>query len=687
MIDLNITNEEIDALKLYMNNKYEAINQMLVSDAETDIALLSDDVENKSIDIMYSREAVIQYLKTIKLIYKLILKNYYSKKYTGNIALYRGTNIAEVERIKNELFIDRFLAVTENKADAENKYSAVWNRPACLNILLENNVPYIYIEDILKDDSDTILISPFTKIKRIGEDEESKLEKNSKSVKNYNIILEKQELDELTDRERNGLYDYILENSYFIKRKIEECIDLEKENTINFENIRKLEQLVNKYETNEDIKEDFEENISSTNNVENMKLELEELKEKSNRLFKTRKENIKFVSMWKRNIAVYMIAECREIEKEFEEVKLEFSKNKDEKIEIDKKEIKEKNIEETKVVPIVENIFKEEAKEETTSVITLKTCEENIEMVQKLISDINDLISKQQNHAKIAGNIGCSYSALNNAFAMRKSAEKLLVLVKNINDHTQELIRENEESEIEEKLNVIQKTNLEISTLINYLNNPKIAEKNTQITRFDEMKIIEENELKRKIAEKIRDIRGEAELKKLKDDYEIIEEKGTFSRILGFFTGQNRLDEFMIEQIEIRENAIRKTLSGKMSLAKNYSIHELIAEIKMFIDENEDDELVEQDISELNVIEEELKKNYIILETKVNSIIEEKEGRNLPVNDKKVSRAEMLEIETYRFLNKYGYDLSSRNEHEPEYQDTMTNEINRIIEYIEGSKI
>ena len=324
MIDLNITNEEIDALKLYMNNKYEAINQMLVSDAETDIALLSDDVENKSIDIMYSREAVIQYLKTIKLIYKLILKNYYSKKHTGNIALYRGTNIAEVEKIKNELFIDRFLAVTENKADAENKYSAVWNRPACLSILLENNVPYIYIEDILKDDSDTILISPFTKIKRIGEDEESKLEKNSKSVKNYNIILEKQELDELTDRERNGLYDYILENSYFIKRKIEECIDLEKENTINFENIRKLEQLVNKYETNEDIKEDFEENISSTNNVENMKLELEELKEKSNRLFKTRKENIKFVSMWKRNIAVYMIAECREIEKEFEEVKLEF---------------------------------------------------------------------------------------------------------------------------------------------------------------------------------------------------------------------------------------------------------------------------------------------------------------------------------------------------------------------------
>ena len=33
------------------------------------------------------------------------------------------------------------------------------------------------------------------------------------------------------------------------------------------------------------------------------------------------------------------------------------------------------------------------------------------------------------------------------------------------------------------------------------------------------------------------------------DDYEIIEDKGAFSRFLGIFTGQNRLDEFMIEQV------------------------------------------------------------------------------------------------------------------------------------------
>ena len=67
------------------------------------------------------------------------------------------------------------------------------------------------------------------------------------------------------------------------------------------------------------------------------------------------------------------------------------------------------------------------------------------------------------------------------------------------------------------RLEKISKVNIEISTLINYLNNPKIAVRNSKVTRFDEMAIIEENELKRRIAEKIRDIRGEAELKKLKE--------------------------------------------------------------------------------------------------------------------------------------------------------------------------
>ena len=101
MIDLNITKEEMNALKEYINEDYEAINQMLVSNSETDIALLSEDVENKVINISYTRESVIKYLKNIKLIYKLMLKQYYKSNNKYDIVFYRGTNLAEVERFKN----------------------------------------------------------------------------------------------------------------------------------------------------------------------------------------------------------------------------------------------------------------------------------------------------------------------------------------------------------------------------------------------------------------------------------------------------------------------------------------------------------------------------------------------------------------------------------------------------------
>ena len=137
MMDFNITEEELNALKNYKEKNYEAINQMLVSNAETDIALLSSEVENKVVTIMYDRAAVIEYLNCIKLIYSLILKFYYGQKRNNLKKLYRGTNLSEIERVKSELFIDRMLSTTDNKYEAINFYSANWNRPACMNIILD----------------------------------------------------------------------------------------------------------------------------------------------------------------------------------------------------------------------------------------------------------------------------------------------------------------------------------------------------------------------------------------------------------------------------------------------------------------------------------------------------------------------------------------------------------------------
>lgn len=703
MIDLSFTNEELDALKKYINKDYLAINQMLISNCETDIALLSEYEENKSVFLSYNKENVIENLKTIKLLYKLILKQYYKETKRKEV-VFRGTNLAEIDRLKNEIFIDKPLIATDNATLAENNYAANWNRPVCMNIKLSNDIPYIYVDEVLEnyEKTNTIVIAPFTKIKNVFLEEEVKLEKNSKLLKKYNLEIEKQELDKLTDDERNGLYDYILSNTYSINQRLEECIRLEKENSLNFENIRKLEQLLAKYENNNEDSEIDEDSINEKDydDIERISKELEELKNLSTNMFEIKKQNIEFVNMWKRNIAVYLIAECREIENLFVDMNLPSKETEIVKKVEDSKDKKENISQETKVLQIEEqekqntidfvlSNLKNKSLNDEENIYTRVKIEslENIQAGEKLIEDIKNLITKQQNHAKIAGNMGATYSALNNAFDMKKAAEALLELLQNINLKVEAILGDGENKTNERKLEKISKVNIEISTLINYLNNPKIAVRNSKVTRFDEMAIIEENELKRRIAEKIRDIRGEAELKKLKDDLEIIEEKSAFKRIIGMITGQNKLDEFMIEQIEIRQRAIRKTLSKKLSLAYNYSIHELMAEITMFVNENEDDELVEDDVIDLKALAEELRRNYIILESKVQSIIEEKEGKNLPVDDRRISKMDAIEIETYRFLNKYGYDLDSFQTEEPKYQDTMANEIIRIIEYINSSGI
>lgn len=809
MMDLNITKDEQNALKRYINEKYETVNQMLVSNCEADLALLSEEVESKKVELCYDKDDVIENINLFKSIYFLMLKYYY-KNNPSKRDFYRGTNLAEVERMKSEVYIDRMLSATEGKTDANNN-SNKWNKPVRINLSLDNNIPYLYISDIIKryKNKEEILISPFTLIKSFKEENED--ENSIKTKKIFSVELEKQVLDNLTENQRKGLYSYIVDNSSLINKKLDECIKLERENLVNYENIRKLEQLLAKYENAIEEKEigknysDIDREID-LDDVKRINKELDELKKISSDIFEMKKENINFVNIWKRNIAVYLIAECREIEKTFEEdqdsneniekntnkkskkgntkkekieettvIKEQFddddevsevelekrdsvkkdeldnneesqyekelksdkdtiefknynidnsinelkeSKESEEKNEIDGEDSKvgrkvvietnessEKTLDENFEKTLrdnekrVNNLLKE--KEDTIVFKEINTtsdnmlvsrvrleAKENIDSGKKLIEDINYLISRQQNHARIAGNMGATYCALNNAFEMRNVAEKLLSLLEEIYLKIEALAERAGTAEIDEKLEKISSASIQISTLINYLNNPKIvAQNNNKMTRFDELCIIEENELKRRITEEIRNICGEAELKKLKDDLEIIEDKGTLSKFIGLFTGRNKLDEFMIEQIELRQMYIRKTLSKKLSLAYNYSIHEQMAKIKMFIDENYDDSLVEDEVSDLKDLAIELNKNYVINDSKVQSIIYEKDGRNMPL-DKRMSRREMIEVETYRFLKKYGYNNMFMSQNDTvEYQDTMTSEISRIVEYINSSNI
>ena len=687
---MELTKEERNLIKTYTKTNYVNVNQLLLSDAEIDVALLE---QGKTLD--YSKEKIQDNIEILKSVYKILLRNFASSD-KKEWSFYKNVSNSEIEKLKMNNKIDNFMFAYLSENEARKQIENSSNKQFLLKIDGKGNVPYLQLDKVLKKNESGVIISPFTQISMIDE-------MTIDGEKVYNISIETQEFETMSDTKRKELYDYILENCGQINEKLVECVELDRENTIHYENIRKLEQLLAKHNFTME-QENYESDTTETekqadlDDIARINNELEVLKGNVTNVFQERQENTILVTNWKKDLSEYIMAECGKIyqdeifektehekvleEKKINEEKIEKilnDKKAEEKLKIEQiqKETNEKSEKQLKNVDEkIENTSSSNSEIEEVQ----KECQENIEMVKTLLNNIKTLISKQQNYARIADEIDSHYKALNNAFEMKNYAEELEVLVESIFNKVN-LFTENDL----DKVKKISKTNLQISTLMNYLNNAKSAV-SKKISRFDEINIIEENELKKEIAETIKNIRCEAELKKLRDDVDIIEYKSKFKRFIGRFTGRNKLDEAMLEQIHIREKAIRKTFKSKMPLAYNYSIHELIAEIEMFIKENEDDELVIEDVGLLRRIENVLKRNFVIIDSKVVSIIDRKTGKNLPFSSEKISKRELIEIDTYRFLNKYGYDKALPKE-EPEYQDTMASEIKRIIDYIKSSGV
>ena len=540
-----------------------------------------------------------------------------------------------------------------------------------MKIVLNEKIPFMYF------DENEILIAPFVYVEDIYEESEE-----DEGINSYTVKLNLQNFELLPDEEIEELYDRILDTAEVINEKINHCISLDNDNAIHYENIRKLEQLLAKHnfameQPNYDLDTSDEEKQSDLDDIARINSELDSIKNIVTEKYYERQDNYVFISDWKNDILTYlknMFAKTLEFYKAESDTNIE--------------DVVQENVENE---PAVVNLATEEVNEPENNEVkwtgdsfvdSVKSeALENIAVVNTLTTNIKNLISKQQNHARIAEAIDSHYKALNNAFEMKNYAEELDSLVKAISNKIDTLSSENDK----ELLDKISKTNIQVSILLNYLNNAK-SPVSKKINRFDEINIIEENELKKEIAETVKNIRCEAELKKLNDDIDIIEDKSNFKKFIGRFNGRNKLDAVMLDQIKVRQTAIRKTFKTKMPLSHNYSIHELIAEIEMFIKENEDDELVTEDVNNLRKIKDTLKQNFVIIDSKVISIIDKKTGKNLPLSSRKISKKELIEIDTYRFLNKYGYDKSNDAE-EPEYQDTLSSEIKRIVDYIKTSEV
>lgn len=637
-----LTKQEREQIKQLKNEKSQAIRQLLNNDAE------KEDVAE------YTKENVAENLQFIQKIYERMSRDF-DDNFDETPIFYKATSMAEIDQIKKDVQINHFLEVTTDLEKAKAGLANILNRPVLLQIEDIADIPWL-------QDGTEVILAPFLDVDAIEEIQES-----TENFKTYKINLSRQLRKILDENSRKKLYQKVIEDTQTACEKIAHLIEVDEENSAHYENIRKLEQLLAKHhfameqETYEADSTE-EERQSDLDDIARINAELTSLKEEVNKSFNERLKSMQFVVDWKNDLFTYLKSEFTAIDERSCQVP-------DKVVEVPeiKEEPKAKAPEKKEFVPTGDS--------EIDSVKT--DCLENIAVVQTLLGNIRELIARQQNHARIAKELDSNYKALNNAFEMKNYAEELEALVNGIFDKVDE--------QNKEALAQISKVNLQVSILLNYLNNAKSAV-SKKIKRFDEINILEENELKKEIAETIKNIRCEAELKKLNDDLDIIEDKSNLKKFLGKLTGRSQLDQTMLSQIKVRQDAIRKTFKTKMPLAYNYSIHELIAEIEMFIKENKDDELVTEEVSRLRRIKEILKKNFMIIDSKVVSIVDQKTGKNLPLASRKISKKELIEIDTYRFLNRYGYDKSFDKD-EPEYPDTMASEIKRIIDYIKSSAI
>ena len=317
-----------------------------------------------------------------------------------------------------------------------------------------------------------------------------------------------------------------------------------------------------------------------------------------------------------------------------------------------------------------------------------KILRKNKNKSDKMVEDISDLIRKQQKYAKIGAETNSKYSSLIDGFKIKQEAEKLRKILTDMYSDYKEyyfnkLNKKLPNIEYERKLTKILEVAEKAEIFLNYIYNPKNSKQRTDLNRFDELILIEENEIKRKITKEVDTIIANANLLIIDEEIDSIETKRVLEKIFDMIIGKRKKDKERVLKLEELAEEVDAKLRQKYTINRNYKIHDVLAKIMIFKSENLGDSLVKELVDKITVIEKAIAKNFVISEEKVLNKIEELKMLKLPVvvDDEKETD---IEYELALMRHKYEYDNIYTDE-EVKYVDTTANEIKQIIEYIKLS--
>ena len=144
-MEKDLTNEEMEVIRLYKTFTKNAINIMLTSNVEKDFDIMSKQKDNN----LYSKMNLIKNIETFKSVYAIILKMFYKKIEKKDWSFSKYTTLAEVNKAKNEIYIDRLIFATAHKEKIEEEQTENIELPVLVNLIGEKNIPYIELKYII----------------------------------------------------------------------------------------------------------------------------------------------------------------------------------------------------------------------------------------------------------------------------------------------------------------------------------------------------------------------------------------------------------------------------------------------------------------------------------------------------------------------------------------------------------
>lgn len=713
-----IEKEKSAIRKLLDNEKLERINFFL-NDFNTNLKVINENEKKKDLyrefgeiskDLIYIYSGIKKQYQS-----KLYEQHKYQKEYGKYIELsedvekiYVPISLNKLDQIANKP-LNEFLIGTTGKFVAETKPYDIEN--VVILEINKNDVPYFATTDDFPDILTRILVPPFSiKVSKLELNEikkkfeqEAKL-KNKKSKNNEETENELTKDSEKSDESNNSKKNKITSNDAKVE-KIRPIIkvNLEKIKTNLFDVVtppidisKNIEIIKKEYKNGELSEKDIIEQVSDLgigiyneyrdytrllNQIKKIEKELKHLNNRKKVLkgeeAKENNQNIRNLTKElkeKENNLNTCLEKITEIESEIRKfLKLAFDEK---ELDMSKQTIKEDNkVSQLDMVKYME---------------LEKSLRTNLNKTNQIIDDVTLLIKSQKKFARIGAECDAGYSSIIDGFAIKNEAEKLKNRLEKIykefetyyfNKLQNKVVDENYEM----KLGKILNSSEQVDTFLNYLYNPKSTMKKIGINRFEELILIEENELKRVICKTTENLIAKANLLIIDDELDAIEFKSTAKKILDLLTGKFKIEKYRELKLEEAAEKVSLKLEKAYSINENYKIHDIIAEIMIFEAENIDDKLIEKYLDRLNQLKVGIVKNFVIEEEKVLNKVDKLKGVNLPIDIQKMTKEAEVDLEISLLYHKYGYDKDFNTKEEIVYQDTSANEIKQILDYIKLS--